>query len=168
MFALEEIKDFFADILLHIERASRVRRPGANLFQQGSVVLIKLVLPVIRDFNTLRFLMTDKHSVRRLQSVPLSGNCEAISNGNAQRWLLYLENFIQKILMKMIFYQDIREYRKQSLRPNQTNESSRSKQFDPRFKRKDPVSNAIETVNEVKQKRAQGGCLGTKSRWKTW
>ena len=81
---------------------------------------------------------------------------------------LYLENFIQKILMKMIFYQDIREYRKQSLRPNQTNESSRSKQFDPRFKRKDPVSNAIETVNEVKQKRAQGGCLGTKSRWKTW
>ena len=43
MFALEEIKDFFADILLHIERASRVRRPGANLFQQGSVVLIKLV-----------------------------------------------------------------------------------------------------------------------------
>ena len=36
------------------------------------------------------------------------------------------------------------------------------------IKRKDPVSNAIETVNEVKQKRAQGGCLGTKSRWKTW
>ena len=65
MFALEEIKDFFASILLHIERASRVRRPGANLFQQGSVVLIKLVLPVIRDFNTLRFLMTDKHSVRQ-------------------------------------------------------------------------------------------------------
>ena len=63
--ALEEIKGFFADILLHIERASRVRRPGANLFQQGSVVLIKLVLPVIRDFNTLRFLMTDKHSVRQ-------------------------------------------------------------------------------------------------------
>ncbi|WP_215664804.1 hypothetical protein, partial [Roseburia hominis] len=61
--------------------------------------------------------------------------------------------------MKMIFYQDIREYRKQSLRPNRTNESSRSKQFDPCFKRKDPVSNAIETVNEVKQKRAQGGCL---------
>ena len=85
VFALEEIKGFFADILLHIERASRVRRLGANLFQQGSVVLIKLVLPVIRDFNTLRFLMTDKHSVRRLQSVPLSGNCEAISNGNAQR-----------------------------------------------------------------------------------
>ena len=54
MFALEEIKDFFASILLHIERASRVRRPGANLFQQGSVVLIKLVLPVIRDFNTLK------------------------------------------------------------------------------------------------------------------
>ena len=65
VFALEEIKGFFADILLHIERASRVRRPGANLFQQGSVVLIKLVLPVIRDFNTLRFLMTDKHSVRQ-------------------------------------------------------------------------------------------------------
>ena len=65
MFVLEEIKGFFADILLHIERASRVRRPGANLFQQGSVVLIKLVLPVIRDFNTLRFLMTDKHSVRQ-------------------------------------------------------------------------------------------------------
>ena len=39
MFALEEIKDFFADILLHIERASRVRRPGANLFQQGSVAV---------------------------------------------------------------------------------------------------------------------------------
>ena len=73
MFTLEEIKDFFASILLHIERASRVRRPGANLFQQGSVVLIKLVLPVIRDFNTLRFLMTDKHSVR-----------------------LYIENFIQR------------------------------------------------------------------------
>ena len=65
VFALEEIKGFFASILLHIERASRVRRPGANLFQQGSVVLIKLVLPVIRDFNTLRFLMTDKHSVRQ-------------------------------------------------------------------------------------------------------
>ena len=65
VFALEEIKGFFAGILLHIERASRVRRPGANLFQQGSVVLIKLVLPVIRDFNTLRFLMTDKHSVRQ-------------------------------------------------------------------------------------------------------
>ena len=65
VFALEGIKDFFTDILLHIERASRVRRPGANLFQQGSVVLIKLVLPVIRDFNTLRFLMTDKHSVRQ-------------------------------------------------------------------------------------------------------
>ena len=60
MFTLEEIKDFFASILLHIERASRVRRPGANLFQQGSVVLIKLVLPVIRDFKGLRFLMTDK------------------------------------------------------------------------------------------------------------
>ena len=65
VFTLEEIKGFFADILLHIERASRVRRLGANLFQQGSVVLIKLVLPVIRDFNTLRFLMTDKHSVRQ-------------------------------------------------------------------------------------------------------
>ena len=65
VFALEEIKGCFADILLHIERASRVRRLGANLFQQGSVVLIKLVLPVIRDFNTLRFLMTDKHSVRQ-------------------------------------------------------------------------------------------------------
>ena len=65
VFAIEETKGFFADILLHIERASRVRRPGANLFQQGSVVLIKLVLPVIRDFNTLRFLMTDKHSVRQ-------------------------------------------------------------------------------------------------------
>ena len=35
-------------------------------------------------------------------------------------------------------------------------------------KRKDPVSNAIETeAKEVKQKRAQGGCLGTKSRRKT-
>ena len=68
MFALEEIKDFFADILLHIERASRVRRPGANLFQQGSVVLIKLVLPVIRGFKELRLLMTDKDSVRKLRS----------------------------------------------------------------------------------------------------
>ena len=86
MSALEEIKDFFASILLHIERASRVRRPGANLFQQGSVVLIKLVLPVIRDFNTLRVLMTDKHSVKRLQSIPLSGNCEAISNANKVRY----------------------------------------------------------------------------------
>ena len=86
MFTLEGSKDFFVSILLHIERASRVRRPGANLFQQGSVVLIKLVLPVIRDFNTLRFLMTDKHSVKRLQSDPLSGNCEAISNANKVRY----------------------------------------------------------------------------------
>ena len=152
----------------YIERASRVRRPGANLFQQGSVVLIKLVLPVIRDFNTLRFLMTDKHSVRRLQSVPLSGNCEAISNGNAQRWLLYLENFIQKILMKRFFIKTSENIvNKVYDQTKRTKVQDRSNSIRV-IKRKDPVSNAIETVNEVKQKRAQGGCLGTKSRWKTW
>ena len=70
--------------------------------------------------------------------------------------LLYLENFIQKILMKMIFYQDIREYRKQSLRPNQTNESSRSKQFDRVIKRKDPVSNAIETSKRGQARKSAG------------
>ena len=151
----------------YIERASRVRRLGANLFQQGSVVLIKLVLPVIRDFNTLRFLMTDKHSVGRLQSVPLSGNCEAISNANKVRYCT-LKTSYRRFWWKWFFIKTSENIvNKVYDQTKRTKVQDRSNSIRV-IKRKDPVSNAIETVNEVKQKRAQGGCLGTKSRWKTW
>ena len=59
----------------------------ANLDQQGSADAIELVLPVIRGFKRLRFLMTDKVSVIKL---PRSG-CD-----------LYLENFIQKEILNKI------------------------------------------------------------------
>ena len=78
--------------------------------------------------------------------------------------LLYLENFIQKILMKRFFIKTSENIvNKVYDQTKRTKVQDRSNSIRV-IKRKDPVSNAIETVNEVKQKRAQGGCLGTKSR----
>ena len=45
----------------YIERTSK----EVNLHQQGSAVEIELVLPVIREFITMRFLMTDKYISRK-------------------------------------------------------------------------------------------------------
>ena len=78
--------------------------------------------------------------LRKLRSILLNGIAEDFLQAEIAKqflmrtkfaivpWKLHTEDFDEKI-----FYQDIREYRKQSLRPNQTNESSRSKQFDPRY-----------------------------------
>ena len=167
MFALEEIKDFFASILLHIERASRVRRPGANLFQQGSVVLIKLVLPVIRIYKTVyRFwwlINIQSDSNKSIEKCWCCGNCEAISNANEVRYCT-LKTSYRRFWWKRFFIKTSENIvNKVYDQTKRTKVQDRSNSIRV-IKRKDPVSNAIETVNEVKQKRAQGGCLGTKSR----
>ena len=61
---------------------------------------------------------------------------------------------------EIYFYQDIRE--------NQERKFKTKDYWKSVFNAKDPASNAIEAEKkEVKQTRAQGGCLGTKSRRKT-
>ena len=68
---------------------------------------------------------------------------------------MYLENFIQRLRYKInIKYQDIRELTNQN-----------SVKTEKSFFKQNKCCNAMQ--REVKQRRAQGGCLGTKSRRKT-
>ena len=72
---------------------------------------------------------------------------------------MYLENFIQSKLIQYILRisnnQDIRE----NIYCKPIKFLKRNESYKMRYQRYD--------IEEVKQKRAQGGCLGTKSRRKT-
>ena len=95
------------------------------------------------------------------------GNCEAISNANEVRYCT-LKTSYRRFWWKWFFIKTSENIvNKVYDQTKRTKVQDRSNSIRV-IKCKDPVSNAIETVNEVKQKRAQGGCLGTKSRWKTW
>ena len=71
---------------------------------------------------------------------------------------MYLENFTQRNELMEVEILQISRHPRNKPRTQLRKNIERCK---------DPVSNAMGTVRKVKQERAQGGCLGTKSRRKT-